>query len=278
VTAYATWDFGGRAGADALAGLVYIDGGRLRSVTAQKARAELQALDMANSSPWESIGGIPAPLAGLFTAVSSTAVVLDPDGPSPFQSSGLLPADLTPPVAATNLAQFGFPLNVKTSPSSLALAQAHLGQGLAAAGNPRGWNSAGALTPITRFAQMFSGSGIQNADGSEWYFPLRLSLDTRAIDNGNANPAQTVFGEHATEGHRLPRTLLIYAFGAHLQGQAVLQAVSALAKQSRIPASNLTLVNRQSTYAHNDPAGAYPTNAFFAHLVPFLDRIAGHQL
>jgi pimeloyl-ACP methyl ester carboxylesterase len=36
VTAYATWDFSGRAGADTLAGLVYIDG-RLRSVTAQEA-------------------------------------------------------------------------------------------------------------------------------------------------------------------------------------------------------------------------------------------------
>jgi hypothetical protein len=29
VSAYATWDFGGRAGADDLAGLVYIDGGSL---------------------------------------------------------------------------------------------------------------------------------------------------------------------------------------------------------------------------------------------------------
>ncbi len=38
--------------------------------------------------------------------------------------------------------------------------------------------------------------------------------------------------------------------------------------------SNLTLINRHSTYAHNDPAGAYPRNAFFAHLLPFLSRVA----
>jgi hypothetical protein len=32
-------------------------------------------------------------------------------------------------------------------------------------------------------------------------------------------------------------------------------------------------VNRQSTYAHNDPAGAYPHNAFFDRLVPFLSKV-----
>jgi len=51
------------------------------------------------------------------------------------------------------------------------------------------------------------------------------------------------------------------------------QAAQMLAAQSKIPAGNLTLVNRQSTYAHNDPAGAYPHNDFFDRLVPFLKRI-----
>jgi len=40
--------------------------------------------------------------------------------------------------------------------------------------------------------------------------------------------------------------------------------------------SNLTLVNRQSTYAHNDPAGAYPDNDFFNQLVPFLAKVSAH--
>ena len=65
------------------------------------------------------------------------------------------------------------------------------------------------------------------------------------------------------------------AFGARLGGAAVLVDARVLASQSHIPAGNLTLVNRQSTYSHNDPAGAYPTNAFFAELVPFLRRISG---
>ncbi|HWC38017.1 MAG TPA: hypothetical protein VG476_05790, partial [Acidimicrobiales bacterium] len=53
VTAYATWDFGGRAGASDLAGLVYIDGGSSPTpVSAQQATQELQALDDPNASPW----------------------------------------------------------------------------------------------------------------------------------------------------------------------------------------------------------------------------------
>ena len=175
---------------------------------------------------------------------------------------------------ATNLGQFGYALNVATSPPNLAAAQAHLGQGLSATGPVHGWNGTGALTPIKRFATMFSGAGVNNADGSEWYFPQRLTDDTGAVANGNANPAQAVLGLSATMGHSLPKDLRIYAFGARLGGQSVLTAAQALARQSKIPRGNLTLVNRQSTYAHNDPAGAYPVNAFFNGLVPFLGKIA----
>ena len=87
-------------------------------------------------------------------------------------------------------------------------AQAHLGQGLTANGPVHGWNGAGALTPIDRFATMFSGYPMQNVDGTEWYFPQRLTDDTGAVDNGNANPAQSVLDVDATMGHHLPKNLL----------------------------------------------------------------------
>lgn len=274
VTAYATWDFGGQPGAGALAGLVYIDGGSFRTpISAPAATTELQAL--AAGSPWLTFGGIAAPYTGLFNGTGSTAALIAPNAPSLAQGFALLPQDLRPPVPVTNLGQYGFALNVKTSPPGLIAAQGHLGQGLSAKGPVHGWNGAGALTPIRRFATMFSGFGINNVDGTEWYFPQRLTDDTGAVANGNANPAQAVLGVHSTLGRRLPRSLLIYAFGARLGGAAVLSATRALAAQSHIPARNLTLVNRQSTYAHNDPAGAYPNNVFFSHLVPFLLKIAG---
>jgi pimeloyl-ACP methyl ester carboxylesterase len=275
VTAYATWDFSGRAGADDLAGLVYIDGGSGPiAISSQAATSELRSLDAPDASPWLAFGAITAPFAGLFNATGSAAALRDPNGPSLGQTSGLLPADIVPPVRVTNVGQYGYALNVATSPSSLIAAQAHLGVGVAAAGPVHGWNGAGALTPIDRFETMFSGTGMTGVDGTEWYFPQRLTDDTQAVDNGNANPAQRVLDIDATMGHDLPKNLLIYAFGARLGGADVLQGARSLAAQSQIPLSNLTLVNRQSTYAHNDPAGAYPHNDFFDDLVPFLVKVA----
>jgi pimeloyl-ACP methyl ester carboxylesterase len=278
VTAYATWDFNGHAGADGLSGLVYIDGGSSPTpVSAAQASQELQTLDAPAASPWLTFGGIVAPFAGLFNATGSASALLDPNAPSLGQTSGLLPSEIVPPVPASNVGQYGYALNVATSPPNLAAAQAHLGRGLSASGPVHGWDGTGALTPIRRFATMFSGAGIEGVDGTEWYFPQRLADDTGAVANGNANPAQNVLDVRATMGHDLPHGLLIYAFGAHLGGQAVLTAAQLLARQSGIPMSNLTLINRQSTYAHNDPAGAYPDNVFFAHLVPFLMKVAAHS-
>lgn len=277
VTAYATWDFGGKAGADDLAGLVYIDGGSgSRSITAQDATASLQALNLPSAPPWLTFGGIPAPYAGVFVANGSAGVLLAPNQPSLGQTSGLLPANIVPKVRVNNEGQYGYSLDVGTSPPGLVAAQAHLGTGVAASGPVHGWNGAGALTPIDRFATMFYGTGIQSVDGSEWYFPARLTADTAAVDNGNANPAQAALDMHATMGHDLPKGLLIYAFGARLGGQRVLDGARELAAQSKIPASNLTLVNRESTYAHNDPNGAYPKNDFFDQLMPFLGKVAAN--
>jgi hypothetical protein len=277
VTAYATWDFDGHPGADDLAGLVYIDGGSGPGESAEQASAALAALNPPSVSPWLVFGGIPAPFAGIFNAAGSLAALQYPNQPSLGQSSGLLPAAIVPPVKATNLGQYGFALNVSTSPASLLAAQAHLGEGMTAQpvnNGYYGWNSTGAMTPIERYATMFSGYPMLGVDGTEWYFPQRLTDDTMAVGNGIANPAQAVLGVDATMGRELPHRLLIYAFGARLGGQSVLNSAMQLASQSGIPQSNLTLVNEQSTYAHNDPAGAYPTNAFFSRLVPFLRKVA----
>jgi pimeloyl-ACP methyl ester carboxylesterase len=273
VTAYATWNFYGQPGAKGLSGLVYDDGGSNPTPdTVAQARQALQSLQ--SGSPWLTFGGIQAPFAGLFQATGSTGALIDPNGPSLGQSFPLLPANLKPPVPVTNLAQFGYALDVKTSPPALIAAQAHLGR-LAASGNPRGWNGKGALTPIKRFAEMFSGTGLKGLDGTAWYHPMRLTIDAGAVGQGNANPAQKVLDVHTTMGHKLPRNLRIYAFGAALGGARVPAAAKQLARQSHIPLRNLTLIDRRSTYAHNDPAGASPEkNLFLRKLVPFLRGIA----
>ncbi len=270
-TAYATWDFRGTPGAKGLSGLVFIDGGSSpEPVTPADARGSLQ--ELAGSTPWLSFGGIGAPYAGLFNSTGSLGALVDPDAPSLGQAWPLLPANLKAPVPATNLAEYGFALDTASSPPGLAAAQAHLGR-LADSGDPRGWDQAGELTPIRRYARMFSGFGLRGLDGTAWYHPLRLTIDSGAVAAGNANPAQRVLGVRATHGSDLPRGLRLYAFGAALGGERVLEAARILARQSRIPQRNLTLVDRSRTYSHNDPNSASPRNAFVANLLPFLRRV-----
>jgi pimeloyl-ACP methyl ester carboxylesterase len=270
-TAYATWDFNGKAGAKDLAGLVFIDGGSSPTPTSpDQANLQLQALQ--NGSPWLSFGGIPAPYAGLFNATGSTGVKIAPNDPSLGYSWPALPANLKPPVPPTNEGQYGYALDVKTSPMGLRAAQAHLGM-LKDSGDPRGWDGTGALTPIQRYATMFSGWGLQGLDGTAWYHPQRLTIDSGAVAAGNANDTQAILDVHATHGHDLPKGLRMYAFGAALGGQRVLDGTTILADQSGIPHDQLVLIDGEANYAHNDPAGASPNNEFLQNLTPFLKKI-----
>ena len=272
-TAFATWDFDGKPGAQDLSGLVYIDGGSNPApVSTDEANMRLQALQ--SGSPWLSFGGIPAPYAGLFNASGSTGVKIAPDEPSLGYAWPALPSNLKPPVAPTNAGQYGYALDVKTSPAGLRAAQAHLGQ-LAASGDPRGWDGTGALTPLERYADMFSGTGLQSLDGTAWYHPQRLTIDAGGVAAGNANPSQQILDVRATHGRDLPKRLRIYAFGAALGGQRVLDGATVLAEQSGIPGDQLTLVNGEAEYSHNDPAGASPRNEFLDNVTPFLKQIAG---
>jgi len=268
-TAYATWDFNGKAGVDDLSGLVYIDGGSNPApVSPEEASFSLEGL--AGGSPWLSFGGIPAPLAGVFASLGGTATIVDPDSSSIAQNWSVFPANLKAPVQVTNEAQFGYALDAETSPMSLRAAQVNGGR-LAESGDPRGWDRAGEITPIRRWAAMLSGIDVKGADGGAWYHPQRLTIDSRAVAAGNANPAQDVLDVHATHGDVID--VSIYAFGGALGGQRVLDAAAALATQSGLPESRLTLINRETTYTHNDPSAATPDNEFVDNLLPFLESV-----
>ena len=272
-SAYATWDFGGRPGARGLSGLVFIDGGSSPTPISRDAAEKALSDFAAASSPWLTFGGIPAPYTGLFNSTGALGVLFDPDSPSVGQAWPLLPANLKAPVPVTNAGQYGYALDTATSPPGLVAAQAHLGR-LAEGPEPHGWDDAGELTPLRRYARMFSGRDLKGLDGTAWYHPQRLTIDSGAVGAGNANPAQQVLDVRATHGDDLPRKLRIYAFGAALGGERVLDAARALAKQSQIPRRNLTLVDRHATYSHNDPNSAAPRNAFVKNLLPFLRQIA----
>ena len=268
-TGYATWDFHGTPGVKGLSGLVFIDGGSSPDAVS-RSDAKQELADLQTGSPWLVFGGIPAPYAGLFALIGGGLAVNDPDSQSLFQDFPALPPDLKPPVNATNLAGFGYGSDVDTSPSNLIAFQVHDGQ-LAASGDPRGWDQAGDLTPVSRYAGMLFGTTVKSSDGSAWYHPLRLTLDAGAIGDGNRNPAQKVMGVRATHGDDIH--VPIFAFAAALGGQRVVDATQTLADQSGLPNRDVTIVDRHHTYAHNDPNAAYPKNAFVSHVVPFLRHI-----
>ncbi len=272
-TAYATWDFDGKAGVKDLSGLVYIDGGSGNTPpTPQAAMESLQSLQA--GSPWLVFGGIPAPFTGLFNIVGSSAAIVEPNERAILEGWPLLPANLRPPVVPTNEGGYGYALDAETSPAGLRAAQVNAGR-LAASGDPRGWDRAGEITPIQRTARAFAGWRLQGLDGTAWYHPRRLSIDSGAVAAGNANPAQAVLDVRATHGHDLGK-IPIYAFGASLGGQRVLDGARLLATQNGIPESKLTLVDRATTYTHNDPNLAYPKNDFVDALVPYLRSVKGH--
>jgi pimeloyl-ACP methyl ester carboxylesterase len=285
VTAYATWDFAGHPGAEGLSGLVYDDGGSSPlAMSKVEAEQSLAKLDDPNETPWLAFGGIEAPDLGLFSIVGSALTLVEPKGASQLEKFHLLPPALRSPIVpVTNEAGFGYSVNVGTSPASLAAAQIHGGVGVeetTEADGLHGWNGAGALTPVGRYAEMLAGAGLHQS-GSEWYFPARLTLDTGAVGNGLANPAQEVLGLHSTMGEQLPKSLRILAIDSELDKlfggeQTTLNEAEALAAQSGIPPANLTLIEEKNAYAHNDPAGATPEdNEFFKHMVPYLEGIAG---
>jgi pimeloyl-ACP methyl ester carboxylesterase len=274
-TAYATWDFNGKPGAKGLSGLVFIDGGSLGGAppTPEDAQASLDSLQ--SSSPWLDVVGLGLPwTAGVFNALGSSAAMIEPTAPSIASSFPLLPASLKPPVPVTNRAQYGYAVDTETGPSNLALVQMHIGH-LAASGDPRDWED-GELGTVARAARVFA--GFTGMDGTAWYHPRRLTIDAGAINNGVDNPAEAVFGDHAIHGDRA--TMPIYAFQTSLgyaNGQnRVISAARQLAKQSHVPRREVELISKPQTYAHIDPLEATPSkNAFFKHLIPFLDGIGG---
>ena len=157
--------------------------------------------------------------------------LLDPNSPSLGRRSRLLPADPKPPVPVTNLGQYGYALNVGTSPPSLLAAQAHLGKGVSTTtkNGLHRWDGTGALTPINRFATMFSGVGIDATGPKPGTSLQRLTDDTPASTRCTAYSVTCT----STMGSPPPSDdLLIYAFGAASAAGAVLDA-RPLATQSQ---------------------------------------------
>jgi pimeloyl-ACP methyl ester carboxylesterase len=260
--AYATWDFDGTPGAADLDGIALIDGGSGPASDVSEVQSELD--ELAEGSPFNDLLGLGLPWApGVFNALGANSVLLDPDGASIAYDSPLLPANLKPPVRPTNAGQYGYALDVDSSPENLALVHLSMGS-LAEEGDPRGWVDDGRV-PIERTATMFA--GIEDIDGTAWYHPVRLTIDGGTTNGGLPDPSQELVGVRSTrvEDLELPIFALETGFGAG----RVIPGAELLAERAGIGDDRLTLVEAHDI-THTDPMAIEPDNPLVDALVPFL--------
>lgn len=266
--AYASWDFGGRAGWRDLAGLVAIDGGLMGSAapTPSQTREQLRALR--RTSPFLDLVGLGLPwAAGVFAEVGALAARQDPTGPSVAQAFPLLPPPFRPPVPVTNRGLLGYAFDATTSPALLELIQVRAGA-LAPTGDPRDWVD-GEVTPIARLAATFA---QEPANAVEWYFPKRLSIDVAAV---RALRRTRLTDElRLRPWHRRSVRVPLYAVQTSLSEGRVLRGARAFIAGSRVPRARSTLVDAAAEQSHLDPLTAAPDrNRFLRTVVPFLRRL-----
>lgn len=266
-TSYATWNFDGTAGGKDLAGLVLIDGVSAPALPEGEVKTMLDKL--AAGSPFNDLLGIGLPWApGVFSVLGSSAALLEPDAPSLAFGEQLVPANLKPPAQPTNEAEFGYGIDKDTSPASLALVHLSLGS-VATEGDPRGWIDDGRV-PIKRAATMFS--GIDGIDGTTWYHPVRLTVDSRTTNAGVATPVQQLTGVRTTKAADLDCP--IFALETLFGTGRILSGARLLAKNAGIPDDQLTLVEAHDI-THTDPMAIEKNNPLVEGLTRFLSKIDG---
>lgn len=260
--AYGAWDFNGRPGYRDVAGIVLIDGGLLGSFDAfTKEEAEEQIASLEEQPFLDLIGvGIPE-ASGLFAEAGAIFARLEPTQPATtLQSYPLLPAEFKPPVPATNRAAFGYAFDRDTSPGNLALLHVNAG-GLAASGDPRDWVDGG-VTDVADLARAF---GSEPANGVEWFFPRRLTIDTNGANEMRQNDVAEFLGLRLEHTNRID--VPIYAFQTDLTDGRVLRGAEELIERARTTKRESMLVDGDPRFSHLDPLTASPPANKFAKTV-----------
>ncbi|UJA19440.1 alpha/beta fold hydrolase [Thermoleophilia bacterium SCSIO 60948] len=266
--AYAAWDFDGRAGFEDLAGIVMIDGGLLGSFDAYDLEQAQEQMATLEDDPFLDLLGIGIPeSAGLFAEAGAIFARLDPDGAATtLQEFPLLPASFKPDVPVTSRALLGYVFDRDTSPQDLRLLHVNAG-GLADQGDPRDWVEGG----VTTSAALAKTFGREPANGVEWFFPRRLTIDTNGANQMRQNEVAEYLGlrlEHTNE-----IDIPIYAFQTDLTNGGVLMGAERLVRRARTTSKQSLLVDGDPRFSHLDPLTATPSKNLFAKTVAsFLRR------
>lgn len=274
--AYAAWDFNGRPGYKDIDGMVAIDGGLLGSFDVLDTLAETQAAiaQLEGSNPFADLLNFGFPeLTGLFAEVGGVYARLAPTASAAtLQSFSLLPPQFNPPFPVTTQGLFGYAFDRDTSPQNLALIHIN-GGALAAAGDPRPWQDGG-VTPVARLAATF---GQEPANGVEWYFPRRLTIDTDAASEMRRTESANLLGLRLFHTNEVD--LPLYVIQTALTSGSVLQGGRNFIRRARTTRKESMLVNADPQNAHLDPLIAAPrTNLFYKTVDDFLREVfAGHD-
>jgi hypothetical protein len=268
--AYGAWDFNGRPGYKDIEAMVLIDGGLLGSfdVIDDLAEAEAAIAELEAGSPFADLFDLGIPEAhGLFADVGGAFARLDPLGSAAtLESFPLLPPAFDPSGSVTNRALLGHAFDRDTSPPDLSILHVNAG-GVADGGDPRDWVDGG-VTPIARLVKTF---GQQPTNGSEWFFPRRLTIDTDGADRMRMNEIARFLGLRLRHTDRID--VPIYAFQTDLTDGDVLRGAKRLVKRARTKREDSMLVDGAPQQSHLDPMLAKPNrNEFLRTLVEFLDH------
>ncbi len=264
--AYAAWSFNGRPGYRDLDGLVLMDGGLLgtfNGFNVEQAEAELVGL---RDNQWADLLGVGLPWAsGAFAESGALFALDDPTGESVIQDFPLLPSVFKPADDVTNRAMLGYAFDGTTSPAALSLIHVRAGE-LGPLPEPRDWQD-GEVTPIQRLAETF---GQEPANGIEWYFPRRLTIDVNGADKLRHNAVAQLL--HLPLTHGADIDLPVMALQTDLTDGNVLKGARELIRTSRAPTSKSVLINAEDSMSHLDPLTAAPEhNPLVLELGGFLD-------
>jgi pimeloyl-ACP methyl ester carboxylesterase len=269
--AYASWDFNGHAGWKDLDGLVLIDGGLMGSFSTPTLAGTKKALaEMDAQGPFVDLLGLGLPwAAGVFAELGSIAAINEPAAPSIGQSFPLLPAQFKPSFPVTNRGLLGYAFDKQTSPKGLELLRVNAGR-LAAAGDPRDWADSGVEpSTVERLAQTF---GQEPANGVEWYFPRKLTIDVDAVNALRRN-AQTRLLK-LRPFHQKEVELPLYVIQTDLTKGRVIKGAERFVRTSRSRLKRSVYVDATKTNSHLDPLTAVPSRSIFLDtVVPFLKKL-----
>jgi hypothetical protein len=246
---------------------VLIDGGLLGSFSTPSLAATkkaIKALDV--NGPFVDLLGLKLPWAAGVFGEGGIATLKEPTAPAIGQSFPLLPAQVKPPIPATNRGLFGYAFDASTSPKALALIHVQAGSL-----GPNGDWVDDEVTPIERLAQTFAQEPV---NATEWYFPAKLSIDVDAA-NALTRNAQTDYLK-LRPWHRREVDVPLYALQTDLTGGRVLRGARRFIAGSKVPRARSVLVDASGDESHLDPLTAAPArNEFLRTVVPFLRKLRG---